>query len=104
MLADEALSLRLDELMPLATVLLIGLPGGGEWVFILILVMMFFGVGKLPEVGKALGKSMRAFKEGQKAPPIDVTPSADELPAPAIEPEIGEVVGQPAEVPLAESD
>ncbi len=32
---------------------------------ILIIVLIFFGVGKLPQVGSALGKGLRAFKRGQ---------------------------------------
>ena len=61
-----------------------GMPGPWELGLILVIVMMLFGVGKLPQVGKALGNSIRAFKEGQKSPPIDVTESAEELPKPAV--------------------
>ena len=32
---------------------------------ILIIILVVFGVGKLPQVGAALGKSIRSFKEGQ---------------------------------------
>ena len=32
---------------------------------ILIIILVVFGVGKLPQVGSALGKSIRAFREGQ---------------------------------------
>jgi len=32
---------------------------------ILLVVIMIFGVGKLPEVGSAIGKSIRAFKQSQ---------------------------------------
>jgi len=31
---------------------------------ILLIILMVFGVGKLPQVGAALGKSIRAFKQG----------------------------------------
>lgn len=48
-------------------------------VIVLVIVMIFFGVGKLPEVGKALGVSLRAFKEAQKPDQIDVTPKPEEL-------------------------
>jgi sec-independent protein translocase protein TatA len=58
-------------------------PGPWELGILLVIIMMFFGVGKLPQVGKALGNSLRAFKEAQKAPPIDVTASTEELPQPA---------------------
>ncbi len=40
----------------------IGVP---ELLIILVLVLIFFGVGKLPEVGKALGGAVRSFREGQ---------------------------------------
>ena len=36
-----------------------------EIVLILVVILVIFGVGKLPQVGSALGKSIRAFKEGQ---------------------------------------
>ena len=32
---------------------------------ILVIILVVFGVGKLPQVGAALGKSIRSFKEGQ---------------------------------------
>jgi len=89
--------------MSVAAALLIPL-GTTELIIILVIIMMFFGVGKLPEVGKALGKSIRAFKEGQKAPPIDVTPATDELAAPPIEASVVEGVGQVAMSPGADSD
>lgn len=34
-----------------------------EFVIILVLVMIVFGVGKLPEVGTGLGKGIRNFKK-----------------------------------------
>jgi len=58
-------------------------PGPWELLILLVIIMLFFGVGKLPQVGKALGTSLRAFKEGQKAAPIDVTGTTEELPQPA---------------------
>ncbi len=56
-------------------------PGPMELVILLVIVMMFFGVGKLPEVGNALGKSIKAFKEGQKPEELDVTSSTEDLEA-----------------------
>ena len=39
----------------------------GPWEIglILAIVLIVFGVGKLPQVGGALGKGMRAFRRGQ---------------------------------------
>jgi sec-independent protein translocase protein TatA len=40
--------------------------GTQELVIILVLVLIVFGAGKLPQVGSALGKGLRNFKEGAK--------------------------------------
>lgn len=37
-------------------------PGPMELIVILVIVMIFFGVGKLPQMGAALGKGIRGFK------------------------------------------
>ena len=39
--------------------------GPWEITLIVVIILIFFGVGKLPQVGKAMGKGMRAFKRGQ---------------------------------------
>jgi sec-independent protein translocase protein TatA len=38
-----------------------------EIVLILVIILVVFGVGKLPQVGEAIGKSIRAFKQGQSS-------------------------------------
>ncbi len=52
----------------------IGIP---ELVIILIIILIIFGTGKLPEIGGALGKGIRNFKKATRETPeeIDVTPS-----------------------------
>ncbi len=40
--------------------------GTTELIIILILVLVIFGAGKLPQVGGALGKGLRNFKDGMK--------------------------------------
>ena len=39
--------------------------GVWEIALILIVILIVFGVGKLPQVGGAIGKGMRAFRKGQ---------------------------------------
>ncbi len=41
--------------------------GFGIWeiILILVIILIVFGVGKLPQVGGAIGKGLRAFKKGQ---------------------------------------
>jgi len=38
--------------------------GVPELLIILVIFVLVFGVGKLPQVGKALGQSVRDFREG----------------------------------------
>lgn len=40
--------------------------GSTELIIILVLVLIIFGAGKLPQVGGALGKGLRNFKDGVK--------------------------------------
>ena len=40
--------------------------GTTELIIILVLVLIIFGAGKLPQVGGAMGKGLRNFKEGIK--------------------------------------
>lgn len=40
----------------------------GPWEIglVLVIILIVFGVGKLPQVGSSLGKAMRSFRQGQK--------------------------------------
>lgn len=38
--------------------------GGWEWVIILIIVILIFGVGRIGKLGSEMGKGIRAFREG----------------------------------------
>lgn len=40
--------------------------GFPELLLILLIILLVFGAGKLPEVGGAIGKGIRAFREGQR--------------------------------------
>ncbi|HEX9896964.1 MAG TPA: twin-arginine translocase TatA/TatE family subunit [Dehalococcoidales bacterium] len=39
--------------------------GVPEIILILVIIMIFFGVGKLPQVGESIGKAIRSFKKAQ---------------------------------------
>ena len=61
-----------------------GMPGLPELMIILVIVVIFFGVGKLPNVMGQMGKGVKAFKQGMKESDsekaqkaIDVTPDGD---------------------------
>ncbi|MFQ6122889.1 MAG: twin-arginine translocase TatA/TatE family subunit [Dehalococcoidales bacterium] len=40
--------------------------GPWEIALILVIILIVFGVGKLPQVGGAIGKGIRAFRKGQR--------------------------------------
>ena len=42
-----------------------GLPGGMEWIVILVIGLLLFG-RRLPDVARSLGKSIVEFKKGMK--------------------------------------
>lgn len=52
--------------------------GGGEWVLILLVLLLLFGGTKLPQLARGLGQSMKEFKKAAKddepAPPAKEEP------------------------------
>ena len=38
--------------------------GPTELIILLVIVMIIFGVGKLPQIGGAMGKAIRGFRKG----------------------------------------
>jgi sec-independent protein translocase protein TatA len=54
----------------------IGMP---ELIVILVIVMIIFGAGKLPQIGEGIGKGIRNFRKATKEKEeIDVTPNKTE--------------------------
>ena len=74
---------------------------GPELILILIIALVVLGPGKLPEVGSALGRSIREFRkaatdvkeatsiEPLNAPPAAVTPPGPVAPAAPVQPAAG---------------
>ncbi|MBC7867028.1 MAG: twin-arginine translocase TatA/TatE family subunit [Gloeobacteraceae cyanobacterium ES-bin-316] len=67
-------------------VLLFSLPGGGEWILIILVVLLLFGGKKIPELMRGIGKGMREFndakstvkseiEEGMKEKPVNPAPA-----------------------------
>jgi sec-independent protein translocase protein TatA len=46
--------------------LLFGMPGGWEWVIIVVVVLVLFGGSKIPAFARGLGRGIREFKDGLK--------------------------------------
>jgi sec-independent protein translocase protein TatA len=65
---------------------LLALPEGGEWIVLLIVVVLLFGANKLPELtrntAKALVELKKITREAEQ-PPIPPEPSAAERALPA---------------------
>ena len=55
--------------------------GWMELLLILIIVLIIFGAGKLPQLGEGLGKAIKGFKKSvHEADAIDVTPAEQSQP------------------------
>jgi len=53
----------------------IGMP---ELLIILVIILIIFGAGKLPEIGGALGRGIKNFKKATREPnEIDITPATE---------------------------
>lgn len=50
------------HLLPLA----LGMPGGPELFLILLLVLIFFGAKRLPEMARSLGSGIKEFKKAMR--------------------------------------
>ena len=66
------------------------MPGTGELILILIIVLVVFGAGKLPQLGEAIGRSFRSLKRAPEGaastppsgpaadPPPEAPPASDD--------------------------
>jgi len=48
--------------------------GTQELIIILVIIMIIFGAGKLPQIGEGLGKAIKNFKKATDNDAIDITP------------------------------
>jgi sec-independent protein translocase protein TatA len=54
----------------------LGLP---ELLIILVIVVLLFGAGRLPQIGSGIGEGIRNFKKAMKEKnEVDVTPAKDD--------------------------
>jgi len=48
-------------------VLLLGMPGGSEWILILLAILLFFGGKKIPELMRGVGRGVREFNDAKNS-------------------------------------
>lgn len=53
--------------------------GTTELIIILVIVLIIFGVGKLPSIGTGIGQAIRNFKKASSESEIDVTPQKEKI-------------------------
>jgi sec-independent protein translocase protein TatA len=51
--------------------------GPWEIALIVLIILIFFGVGKLPQVGEAIGKAIRSFRKASTEDKKDTSASAE---------------------------
>ncbi len=50
----------------------LAMPGGTEWIFILLAVVLLFGGKKIPELMKGIGKGVRDFNDAKTTVKNDI--------------------------------
>lgn len=57
--------------------------GFQELLVILVIILIVFGVGKLPQIGEGLGKAIKGFKKGMDEPDEDKPDESGDRPSDA---------------------
>jgi sec-independent protein translocase protein TatA len=52
-------------LQSINTILMISMPGGTEWILIILAVLILFGGRKIPEFMRGLGRGIREFNDAK---------------------------------------
>ena len=47
------------------SIFLLSMPGGSEWLLVLLAILLFFGGRKIPELMRGIGKGVREFKDAK---------------------------------------
>lgn len=45
---------------------IMGIPGGGEWILIILVILLLFGARKIPDLMKGIGGGIKEFKKAAK--------------------------------------
>lgn len=51
--------------MLLNSIFLLSMPGGSEWILIVLVVLLFFGGKKIPDLMRGIGRGVREFNDAK---------------------------------------
>lgn len=54
------------NLLSISPQFLLSMPSGGEWLWVILVVVLLFGGKKIPELAKGLGRGIRDFNDAKK--------------------------------------
>ena len=74
-------------------------PGGGEMILILVVILIFFGAKKLPELARGLGQGIKEFKKATRDVQSDMQRAIDNIDEGSNLPNSGAAKSKSAETP-----
>lgn len=89
------------------------IPGGWEWIIILLIALLLFGGSRLAGLGKGVGRSIREFKEevksvddgkGEAAEVVEAEIVPTETPRPAADARLAELEAREREIAAREEE
>jgi sec-independent protein translocase protein TatA len=78
------------------------MPGGWEWVILLVVVLLLFGAKRLPEMARSMGRSARVLRSELKGMSTDDAP-AEKKPAPELAEPVRAQAALPSSTPAESS-
>ncbi|MGN6193493.1 MAG: Sec-independent protein translocase subunit TatA/TatB [Ginsengibacter sp.] len=70
----------------LKPVLLLSMPGESEWLLILLVILLFFGGKKIPDLMRGIGKGVREFNDAKQHVKDEIEAGMREKDVPATTP------------------
>jgi sec-independent protein translocase protein TatA len=56
---------QFNAMAQINTYFLLSMPGGSEWILIVLVVLLFFGGKKIPDLMRGIGRGMREFNDAK---------------------------------------